>query len=247
MDNRIFDRTTRLLGTDGLARLQRARVIIFGVGGVGSWAAEALARTGVGHLTLVDADTVAATNINRQLEDTTQTIGMPKVEALASRLREINPGISLQLLQTRFSADNAQAFGLDAYDFVIDAIDSLADKATLLLEASALKNTGIASSMGAALRIDPTKIKVAEFWKVTGCPLGAALRSRFRRAKTFPARKIQCVYSDERPLPNLGEIPDPDGSMNYGKAAVNGSLCHITSIFGMTLAGLALSHITGIR
>lgn len=239
----IFDRTERLVGPEGMARLDGARVIIFGIGGVGSWAAEALARTGVGHLTLVDADTVAVTNINRQLEATTLTVGETKVTAMARRLREINPAVSLTVIDGRFTADNAAGFDLGGYDFIIDAIDSLADKAALLLEAAATKGPGIASSMGAALRIDPTRVHVAEFWKVTGCPLGAALRSRFRRAGIRPRRKIQCVYSDEQPLPNLGDLPDPDGSMSFGKAAVNGSLCHITAIFGMTLAGMALRHI----
>lgn len=239
----IFDRTERLVGREGMKRLSNARVIIFGIGGVGSWAAEALVRTGVGHLTLVDADTVATTNINRQLEATTLTVGELKTEALARRLREINPAVCLTTEQKRFTAENAAGFHIGEYDYVIDAIDSLADKGALLLEAAATKGPGIASSMGAALRIDPTRVHVAEFWKVTGCPLGAALRSRFRRNGTRPRRKIQCVYSDEQPLPNLGDLPDPDGSMGFGKAAVNGSLCHITAIFGMTLAGLALRHL----
>lgn len=242
-ESRIFDRTERLTGAEGMERLRRARVIIFGVGGVGSWAAEALVRTGVGHLTLVDADTVAETNINRQCEATAHTVGEIKVEAMARRLREINPEADLELVNGRYTATTADSFDLEKYDFVIDAIDSLADKALLLLNAAAARRPGVASSMGAALRMDASRVAVAEFWKVKGCPLAAALRSRFRRQGVRPRRKIKCVYSDEPAMKNLGASTAPDGTMTYGKVAVNGSLCHITATFGMNLAGLAISHI----
>lgn len=242
-ESRRFDRTERLTGAEGMERLRRARVIIFGVGGVGSWAAEALVRTGVGHLTLVDADTVAETNINRQCEATALTVGEIKVEAMARRLREINPEADLELVNGRYTAATADSFDLEKYDFVIDAIDSLADKALLLLNAADARHPGVASSMGAALRMDASRVSVAEFWKVTGCPLAAALRSRFRRRGVRPRRKIKCVYSDEPAMKNLGASPAPDDTMTYDKVAVNGSLCHITATFGMNLAGLAISHI----
>lgn len=239
----IFNRTARLLGPESMDRIGRSRVIIFGIGGVGSWAAEALVRTGVGHLTLVDADRVAVTNINRQDEATVLTVGDVKVEAMARRLREINPDVSLDLLEKRYSAETAPDFDLESYDFVIDAIDSLADKATLIRNMSETQRPGLASSMGAALRLDATRVKVAEFWKVQGCPLAAALRSRFRKNGIKLLRKVDCVYSDEPPAANLGPVAEEDTAMSYGKAAVNGSLCHITATFGMNLAGLAIRHI----
>lgn len=244
-NSEIFNRTERLLGAEAMEQLRHARVIIFGVGGVGSWAAEALARTGVGHLTLVDADRVAVTNINRQAEATVATVGEVKVEAMVRRLREISPDISLALRAERYTAATAGNFSLEQYDFIIDAIDALADKSALILHAASLQGPGFASSMGAALRIDPTRVKVAEFWKVQGCPLAAALRSRFRRSGIKPRRKVQCVYSDEPALPNLGDAVADDGAMTYNKAAVNGSLCHITAVFGMNLAALAVRHIIG--
>lgn len=243
-EKEIFARTERLLGAGAMEKLRRSRVIVFGGGGVGSWAADALARTGVGHITLVDADNVAATNINRQLEATVETVGTDKTEAMARCLRQVSPGISLTLRHERYTPENAATFDLEDYDFVIDAIDSLNDKAALLLHAAAAVRPGVASSMGAALRIDPTRIHVAEFWKVQGCPLAAALRSRFRRSGVKPRRKIPCVYSDEPAMENLGAAVS-DGSMTYEKAAVNGSLCHITAVFGMNLAALAIRHITG--
>ncbi len=243
----IFNRASLLLGDEALERLAGARVAVFGIGGVGSWAAEALARTGVGSLTVVDADRVSVTNINRQAPATALTVGEPKVEVMARRLLEINPGLELELVNGRYTAETADGFDLGSYDAVIDAIDSLADKALLIMRATEAaascperpRRPLFVSSMGAALKLDPAKISVAEFWKVSGCPLAAALRRRFKKSGRFPARKFQCVYSPEL-LANKGAALPSDASMTYGKAAVNGSLCHVTAIFGMTLAGLVI-------
>lgn len=237
-----LSRVTRLLGNEATAALQDAGVIIFGIGGVGSWAAESLARSGVGTLTIVDADVVAESNINRQLMATVSTIGRPKTEVLAERLLDINPDLNLTLRTERYTAETAPTFHLEDYDIVIDAIDSLADKASLILHATSLPGVTLLSSMGAALKADPTRIAVAEFWKVKGCPLAAALRRRFKKSGVMPRRKFRCVYSDEL-LPNRGEDTGSRGAMTYGKVAVNGALCHITAIFGLTLAGLAVERI----
>ena len=154
----IFARTERLIGPEGLAKLQGARVILFGVGGVGSWCAEALVRSGVGHLTIVDPDCVDVTNVNRQLPATTATVGRPKVQVLKERLQEINPSAQIEALQERYTL--GADFSLDTYDCIIDAIDSLTDKMNLLLEASRAHGA-LFSSMGAACKIDPTKVRVA--------------------------------------------------------------------------------------
>ena len=156
-------------------------VILFGVGGVGSWCAEGLVRSGIRKLTIVDSDRVSVTNVNRQLMATTRTIGQVKVEALKARLLEINPDAQITALQKIYSAETASEFDLDSYDYVIDAVDSLKDKVQLILNASASKATFFCS-LGAAVKIDPTNVRVAEFWKVRGCPLGAALRKRMKRA-----------------------------------------------------------------
>ena len=235
--NSAFSRVERLLGADGLAQLTRARVILFGVGGVGGWCAEALVRSGIGHLTLVDPDCVDVTNINRQLPATTRTVGCPKVDVLRERLLEINPLCEVTALQERYTL--GADFQLAGYDVIIDAIDSLTDKANLILEATACPGVFF-SSMGAACKMDPTQVRVAEFFDVRGCPLGAALRKRLRKNGTLPAKKFLCVY-DEQVLPNLGPELDP----GPGKAVANGTLAPITGIFGFTLAGLAIEHIVG--
>ena len=229
-----LSRTERLIGTEGLERLADARVILFGVGGVGSWCAESLVRSGVGHLTLVDPDCVDITNINRQLPATLETVGRPKVEVLKQRFATINPACEVTALQERYTL--GADFHLSGYDVIIDAIDSLTDKANLILEASATE-AGFFSAMGAACKMDPQKVRVAEFFDVRGCPLGAALRKRLRKNGTLPSRPFLCVY-DEEVLPNLGPELDP----GPGKAVANGTLAHITGIFGFTLAGLAVRH-----
>ena len=225
----MFQRAEQLLGTDAMKRIGAQRVIIFGVGGVGSWCAEALVRTGVKHLTLVDFDRVDVTNINRQLMATQQTIGQVKVEALRERLLTINPEAEITALCKLFDEESAPTFALDSYDFIIDAIDSLKDKA-LLIELACQTKAKFFSSMGAALKFDPTRVQVAEFWKVKGDPLARALRNRFKKQQRFPKRKFKCVFSDE-PARQVGEV--------------KGSLVQITAVFGMTLASLVIQEITG--
>lgn len=234
-----FARTALLLGPEAMERIGRARVILFGVGGVGSWCAEALIRSGIRDLTIVDPDTVAPTNLNRQLMATTATLGRPKVEALRERLLEINPEATITGLRGAYSAETAAGFDLDSYDFIIDAIDALRDKALLILNASAARGTFF-SSMGSALKTDPTKVRVAEFWSVRGCPLGSALRKKLRRENTLPAKPFLCVYDDEV-LENRGAPIDPAEDPGYAKKAVtNGTVSYMTGIFGLTLAGLVI-------
>ena len=257
----IFARTERLVGPEGMARLQAARVILCGVGGVGSGCAEALVRSGIGHLTLVDPDVVDVTNINRQLPATTQTVGLPKVEVLRDRLLEINPSASITALRERYDGGTLPGgcssgafatgavsgsggaisaggpFHLTAYDYIIDAIDSLTDKMNLLLEASEAPGK-LFCSLGAACKVDPLKVRVAEFFSVRGCPLGAALRKKMRQSKRLPAKPFLCVYDDEV-LPNLGPAQDP----GPGKAVANGTLAPITGLFGFTLAGLVVQDV----
>ena len=261
IEKAIYNRTELLLGDDVMQVLAKTRVIILGVGGVGSWCAEGLVRSGITHLTIVDSDRVCITNVNRQLMATTKTVGQVKVDALKNHLLEINPKAEIEAIQSIYCEETADSFDLDSYDYVIDAVDSLKDKALLILRATASK-AKFYCSLGAALKTDPLKIRVAEFWDVRGCPLGAALRKKMKRAKTFPSRKFLCVYDDEV-LPNRGHCHtcgtekcmcpkaqngpgDPD-LLNHewcsSKAQINGTTVHITSIFGMTLSGLVIDDI----
>ena len=257
----IFRRSELLVGEDVMERIAQKRVIIFGVGGVGSWCAETLVRSGIRQLTIVDSDRVCITNINRQLMATTKTVGQVKVEALKERLLTINPQAEITALQKIFTQETAEEFALDSYDYIIDAIDSLKDKALLILMACRTE-AKLFSSMGAALKMDPTRIKVTEFWKVQGDPLARALRNRFKRDKQFPKRKFQCVYSDEL-LTNRGhnatcgtehcmcpkaqDGPGDPSLLNHewcsSKAQINGTMAHITAIFGFMLGGLVLADI----
>ena len=233
IEKAIFRRSELLLGDEAMDRIAEKRVIIFGVGGVGSWCAESLVRSGIRKLTIVDSDHVSVTNINRQLMATTKTVGQVKVDVLKERLLDINPSAEITALQQIFSAETASEFCLEEYDYIIDAIDSLKDKALLILMACQTK-AKFFSSMGAALKLDPTRIRTAEFWKVTGDPLARALRNRFKRDKTFPKHKFLCVYSDELLENKMPIDPDDKG---------NGSIVHITAVFGFMLAGLVVQDV----
>ena len=256
----IFQRTQLLLGKSFIEKASEKRVIIFGIGGVGSWCAESLVRSGIGHLTIVDSDRVCITNINRQLMATAKTVGKVKTDVLRERLLEINPKADIVALQKIYSPETSESFELDSYDFIIDGIDSLSNKVHLLQTAAKTSAT-LFSSMGAALKMDPTRIKVAEFWKVQGCPLGAALRSRIKKSGGV-SKKFMCVYSDEL-LENKGENEscgtdkcmcpkslhgpgDPDLVDHEWcslKAKINGTTSYMPAMFGMTIAGLVVQAI----
>ena len=236
-----FNRLRLLLGDETLSQIMQKRVIVFGVGGVGSWCAESLVRSGICNITLVDADKVCITNINRQLLATTSTIDGVKVEVMKRRLLDINPSAQVTALEKRYNENAAGEFNLNDYDYVIDAIDSLSDKALLIRNACDSTAT-LFASMGAALKTDSSRISTAEFWKVQGCPLAAALRRRFKKSKQLPSRKFRCVYSDEV-FPNRGVEIDNDGSMTFNKTSINGTLSHTTAIFGLKLAELVINDI----
>lgn len=228
----MFNRAGLLLGPDVMERLWHTRVIVFGVGGVGSWCAEALVRSGIGSITIVDMDNVAPSNVNRQVPATTLTVGMPKVEVMKRRLLEISPHAEITAINRRFTAANADEFNLSAFDFVIDAIDSVADKAELILRATSCgRQTTLLSSMGAARKLNPLRAQVKEFRQAKGCPLAAALRSRFKRIGAYPQRKFKCVFSDE--------------VMQAPAEGPNGSLVTITATWGMILASLLIEKVSG--
>ncbi len=219
-----FDRTIQLLGSSAFESLQQARVILFGAGGVGGWCAEALVRTGISHLTIVDFDVVNPSNLNRQVVATRENIGQLKVAELRKRLLTINPEAEITAIGARYSAETAEQFDFNKYDYVIDAIDSVADK-TLLLYNACLSKATLFSSMGAGRKIDTSAIRVSEFRKVEGCPLARAIRTRMKKEQLFPAKKFSCVWSPEL-------------------SAQSGTLAPVVATFGMNLANLVIQNIS---
>ena len=223
----MFTRTIQLLGEDGFRALQNARVILFGVGGVGGWCAEALLRTGIGHLTIVDFDKVDTTNLNRQVVATHENIGQSKVFEMQKRLLSICPEADVQAIDRQYNAETADTFYLTQYDIVIDAIDMVDCKALLLYNATQA-GCKVFSSMGAGRKLNPQNIRTAEFWKVQGCPLARALRTRIKKEKILPTAKIQCVYSEEI-------------------AGEQGTLAPVVGVFGMTLAAMVIEQICSTK
>ena len=220
----MFTRTIQLLGEEGFRALQNARVILFGVGGVGGWCAEGLLRTGIGHLTIVDFDKVDTTNLNRQVVATHDNIGQSKVFEMQKRLLSIAPQADIQAIERQYNAATADTFDLAQYDIVVDAIDMVECKALLLYRATQA-GCKVYSSMGAGRKTNPQKIRTAEFWKVQGCPLARALRTKMKKANLLPAAKIQCVYSEEI-------------------SGDQGTLAPVVGVFGMTLASMVINDLT---
>lgn len=217
----MFTRTIQLLGEEHFCALKKMRVILFGVGGVGGWCAEALLRTGIGHLTIVDFDKVDITNLNRQVVATHNNISQSKVIQMQQRLLSIAPEADIQAIECQYNADTADQFNLTHYDIVVDAIDMVECKALLLYRAT-LAGCKVYSSMGAGRKVNPQKIHTTEFWKVQGCPLARALRTKMKKNGLIPTSKIHCVYSDEI----------------SGK---QGTIAPIVGIFGMTLASMVIN------
>lgn len=222
-----FERTIQLLGQQAFELLQNTRVILFGVGGVGGWCAEALVRTGLGHLTIVDFDKVSPSNINRQVVATRENIGKSKVEEMRKRLITICPDADVVAIDKRYSAETASDFDFSQYDYVIDAIDSVDDKMLLIYNATCNLSPvtcHLISSMGAARKTDISQIRVSEFWKVEGCPLARALRTKMKKSGLLPQRKFQCVWSPEI-------------------SSDSGTLASVVGVFGMCLTNLVIQDI----
>ena len=227
-------RTEMLLGAAGLARLARARVAVFGLGGVGSYAAEALVRAGVGHFLLVDHDTIALSNLNRQLHATRRTVGQKKTEAMRARMLEINPDADIETVAEFYEPDRADEFLALPLDFIVDAVDTVTAKLSLAVEA-ARRDIPIASSMGAGNKLDPTRFEVADIYETSVCPLAKVMR---RELKKRGVPRLRVVYSKEPPLPVPGP---PDG----GRRQTPGSVSFVPSVAGLILAGEVVRTLTG--
>jgi tRNA A37 threonylcarbamoyladenosine dehydratase len=229
-----FSRTRLLVGEDGLSRLRQARVAVFGLGGVGGYALEALARAGVGYLVLVDSDVVEATNLNRQVLALYSTLGLPKVEVGREHVRQINPGAITEIHRIELTPENVAAAVPKTFDYAVDAIDSVGAKVALL---ALLHGRGVrlVSCMGTASKLDPTAIRVADIGETKGCPLARVVRQGLRKAGIEEG--IRCVFSEE----NLGQASEPDeedGSRRY-----RGTISYLPGLAGLTAAGLIIKDI----
>ena len=191
-----FSRTEAMLGKDAMTKLQNSRVIVFGVGGVGGHSVEALVRSGIGHITIVDFDKVEETNINRQLVALTSTIGKSKVEALKERLLDINPDLDIEAIEKFYLPENENEFDLSKYDYIVDAIDNMSAKISLVVRANEL-NVPIISAMGAGNKIEPTMLEVSDIYKTSVDPLAKILRHELRQRGI---KKLKVVYSKEEPI-----------------------------------------------
>ncbi len=248
-------RLSLLCGETGITAFEKARVIVFGLGGVGSWCAEALVRSGIGHITLVDSDVVCVTNINRQLQAEPSTVGQSKTDVLVARLKRINPRAEIIGINAIFSEETAEQFKLDSFDYVIDAIDSLKNKVELIIRAHAA-NSIVFTALGASNRLDSSRIKIASLWKSDKCPFGKLVRKRLRQ-RGF-REEVTCIFSDEIREPCLCDsvcgttacmCPRSTNTTEKAhewcssKKQINGSAVHVTGIFGFMLAGLVISDI----
>lgn len=220
--NAIYSRTANLIGPAAVARLQNAHVAVFGVGGVGGHTVEALARAGVGALTLIDGDTIAASNINRQLIALSSNIGQPKVQAAGERIAQINPNIRTTCHQTFFLPECAADFDFSVYDYVVDAVDTVTAKIALI-EAANAAGTPIISCMGAGNKLDPTLFRVADIYQTATCPLAKVMRRELKR-RGIPALKV--VYSEEPPRTPLSGDPRTPASISF-----------VPSVAGLIIAG----------
>lgn len=233
--NEKFTRTALLLGGAGLHKLEQASVIIFGVGGVGGYVAEALARSGVGHLTLVDKDVVSESNINRQIIATMKTIGRPKTEVMKERIAEINPEAVVDIYHCFYLPETAEQFDFKKYDYVVDAVDNVTAKIELVLRAREA-GVPIMASMGAGNKLDASRFEVADIYRTSVCPLAKVMR---RELKKRGVDSLKVVYSKEEPIKN-------DAPGEEGRRSTPGSVAFVPSVAGLILAGEVVKDICGL-
>lgn len=225
MSSDMFMRTEMLIGAEGVARLKASKVVVFGIGGVGSFAAEALARSGVGALTLVDKDIVDVTNLNRQLIALNSTIGKPKVEVMRDRVLDINPEMSVEIHQIYYNPENADDFTLSEYDYILDAIDNVTAKLELI-ERAKLEGVPIISSMGAGNKLNASAFEVSDISKTSVCPLAKVIR---RELKERGIKDLKVVYSKEEPI----------------RRKPPGSIAFVPPVAGMIMAGEVVKDLLG--
>ena len=247
-----FSRTELLLGKEALERLAKARVAVFGIGGVGSFTVEALARSGIENIDLIDDDKVCLTNLNRQLIATRKTIGKYKVEIAKERILEINPKAKVKTHQCFFTKETADEFDFSLYDYVVDAIDTVSGKIELVLR-SQEKNVPIISCMGAGNKLDPTRFEVADIFETSVCPLAKVMR---RELGARGVKKLKVLYSKEKAIKPLEDssascrenciCPPGTDRKCTAKRQIPGSVSFVPSVAGLIIAGEVIKDLAGI-
>ncbi|HHV13617.1 MAG TPA: tRNA threonylcarbamoyladenosine dehydratase [Clostridiales bacterium] len=248
-----FSRTEMMFGKEGMEKLQNARVAVFGIGGVGGYTVEALARAGIGRLDIIDDDKVCLTNINRQLIATRKTVGKYKVDVMKERILEINPKAEVTTYQCFYTPETSDQFDFSRYDYIVDAIDTVSGKIEMVLRAKE-KNVPIISCMGAGNKLDPTKFEVTDIYKTSVCPLAKVMR---RELKVRGIQKLKVVYSRELPKKPLEDMAAscktgcicPPGAERKctARRQIPGSNSFVPSVAGLILAGEVIKDISGVK
>ena len=233
-----FSRTELIFGKNAMQKLSESRVAVFGVGGVGGYTVEALARSGIGTLDIIDNDTVALTNINRQIIATHSTVGKYKVDVAKERIHDINPDCIVNTYKTFFMPDTAGEFDFTQYDYVIDAIDTVTGKIEIIMQAKAA-GIPVISSMGAGNKVDPTAFEVTDIYKTSVCPLAKVMRYQLKRRGI---KKLKVVYSKEMPIMPSGNTEWNEESSV--RRSIPGSNAFVPSVVGLIIAGEVIKDIT---
>ena len=233
-----YSRTRLLLGDDAMDKLKNARVAVFGLGGVGGYVVEALARSGIGALDLIDHDTISLTNINRQLLATHSTVGQSKAQAAADRVRDIDPNIAVTVHETFYLPETAGLFDFTQYSYIVDAIDTVTGKLMLAAQTQEC-GTPIISSMGTGNKLDPTAFQVSDISETRGCPLARIMR---KECKKRGIKKLKVVWSEEEPIPS--KLDGLEEELPEGRRALPGSVAFVPSVAGLIIAGEVIKDLT---
>lgn len=234
-----FSRTKLLLGDDNMNRLKKAKVAVFGVGGVGGYVVEALARTGVGSFVIIDNDTVSVTNINRQIIATHKTVGQYKVDVMRERILDINPRADIEVRKCFYLPENAHEFDFSEYSYVVDAVDTITAKIEIIMRAKEAK-VPVISSMGAGNKLEAAGFRVADIYKTSMCPLAKVMRKELKKRGVD---SLKVVYSEEKPIKPSGDTDELCGT----KREIPGSVAYVPSVVGLILAGEVIKDITAVN
>lgn len=240
--NQRFCRSELLYGTEAMEKLKNAHVAVFGVGGVGGYAVEALARSGIGSLDLIDDDVVCASNINRQIIALDATVGRPKVEVAEERILQINPDAQVRVFRTFLLPENGHLFDFSQYDYIVDAIDTVSGK-LLLAETAYKQGVPIISAMGAGNKLDPTAFEVADIYETRVCPLARVMRKELKKRGVG---KLKVVYSKELPMEPNGVLPEED-SAHAARRQTPGSNAFVPAVAGLIAASEVVKDLTGVK